>query len=126
MQPTLFDEIPATFYKTINLPADELRAARESNNVQNTRVLAIFEKHPEGLTPFEASGLNTGQPPKSPLTSVRGAFPAFKKSGGLKKRGAGGGGGKENPNPVWREKFLVKKNPPLNQPFPTTYPPAEK
>ena len=103
-QPTLFDEITATFYKTINLPADELRAARESNNIQNTRVLAIFEKHPDGLTPFEASRIYNGQYPEIPLTSVRRAVTDLEKSGRFEKTGAMRNGGYGKPNHVWKIK----------------------
>ena len=103
-QPTLFDEIPATFYKTINLPADELRSARESNNVQNTRVLSIFEKHPDGLTPFEVGAIYNGQHPEIPLTSVRRAVTDLEKSGRLEKTGAMRKGGYGKPNHVWKIK----------------------
>ena len=105
-QPTLFDEIPATFYKTVNLPADELRAARESNNVQNTRIWAIFEKHPAGLTPFEAGRLYNRQYPEIPLTSVRRAVTDLEKSGRLEKTGAMRAGGYGKPNHVWKIKIL--------------------
>lgn len=103
-QPTLFDELPANFYKTINLPADELRAARESNNLQNTRVLAIFEKHPAGLTPFEASRIYNGKHPEIPLTSVRRAVTDLEKSGRLEKTGVMRAGGYGKPNHVWKVK----------------------
>lgn len=106
-QPTLFDEIPAVFYKTVNLPAPELKAARETNNVQNARVLSIFEKHPEGLTPFEASGIYNGQHPEIPLTSVRRAVTDLEKSGRLEKTGAMRAGGYGKPNHVWKVKTAV-------------------
>lgn len=106
MQPTLFDEIPAVFYKTVNLPTDELRAARQSNNIQNTRVLAIFEKNPEGLTPFEAGRIYNGQYPEIPLTSVRRAVTDLEKSGRLEKTGAMRAGGYGKPNHVWKINIL--------------------
>ena len=106
-QPTLFDENPGNFYKTVNLPADELRAARESNNIQNTRILAIFEKHPAGLTPFEAGQVYNHQFPVVPLTSVRRAVTNLEKSGRLEKTGAMRAGGYGKPNHVWKVKDRI-------------------
>ena len=106
-QPTLFDEIPAVFYKTVNLTAPELRAARESNNIQNTRILVIFEKHHEGLTPFEAGQVYNGQYPEIPLTSVRRAVTDLEKSGRLEKTGLMRAGGYGKPNHVWKVKTAV-------------------
>lgn len=73
IQADLFDPVPNSpgFYNTINLSGQELKQAKENNLSKEERILDIFKKYGQPLTPFEVFMIYRKMYPEIPLTSVR-------------------------------------------------------
>jgi Fe2+ or Zn2+ uptake regulation protein len=79
-------QLQIDFYNTINLPAEELKKAKESNNLQNKRVLQIYIEQKTAKTPLQVHEIYEKQfCPNTPFTSIRRAINNLTKLGILQK-----------------------------------------
>lgn len=82
-----FDPVPNSpgFYNTINLCGQQLKQAKENNLSKEERILDIFKKYADGLTPIECSVIYDKMYPPIPIWSLRRAVSDLTADGHLEK-----------------------------------------